>query len=91
MNAALVKKIFVGTVVTLGLGGAGGVVGVVKLGEYTFVQHVARIARTSAVRDLGNGILEKFGAAQSAMKSQIKAQLAASRRPSPESEESDEP
>jgi len=90
MNAALFKKIVVTCVVVVGLAGAGALFGMVKLGQYTFVQHVVRIAKTPAVRDLGNGILEKVGSAQNAMKSQIKAQLAASRQPSPESDDTEE-
>ena len=49
----------------------------VKLGEYTLKEHAVRIGKTDEVRELGEGIVERLGAAKSAVKTQIAARLKA--------------
>ena len=63
----------------------------VTLGDYTLKEHLVRIAQTSEVQDLGEGIGTAVGSAKTAVKSKIAARLHATRwDPDPDSRPTDE-
>jgi hypothetical protein len=51
----------------------------VKLGEFTFREHLVRIAETSEFQQLSEGISSLLGSAKTAVKSQIATRLHATK------------
>ncbi|HKP63392.1 MAG TPA: hypothetical protein VJV78_41940 [Polyangiales bacterium] len=63
----------------------------VTLGDYTLKEHVTRIAQTSEVKELGEGIATAVGSAKTVVKSKLAERLHATRwDPDPDSRPSDE-
>jgi hypothetical protein len=57
-----------------------------RLGEFTFLQHIRRIWQTQEVGDLRSGIATKFSSARTNAVREIRMKLATTRRPEEEAQ-----
>jgi hypothetical protein len=61
-------------------------IALLKLGQFTFVQHVVRIWKTPEVADLRHGIATKLSSTQNNAIREIRVKLASTREPGAEAE-----